>query len=92
MSEKRILLVEDNASDEALTLRAFAKVNLANSIVVARDGQQALDYLFREGEFAGDPERPVPVAILLDIALPRVGGLDVLARIRQIRLPSSCPS
>jgi hypothetical protein len=83
MKQKRILLVEDNASDEALTLRAFSKVNLSNSVVVVRDGQQALDYLFREGEYKDASERALPVAVLLDIALPRVSGLEVLDRIRK---------
>ena len=83
MKEKRILLVEDNASDEALTLRAFSKVNLTNAVVVVRDGQQALDYLFHEGEFATAPDHGLPVVVLLDIALPRVNGLEVLDRIRK---------
>jgi CheY-like chemotaxis protein len=77
-----MLLVEDNQQDELLTLRALRKVNLANQVEVVRDGQQALDYLFGEGEFAERAGRELPAVVLLDINLPRVGGLDVLARLR----------
>jgi len=77
-----MLLVEDNQQDELLTLRALRKVNLANQVEVVRDGQQALDYLFGEGEFADRAGRELPAVVLLDINLPRVGGLDVLARLR----------
>ena len=79
---KSILLVEDNDQDEMLILRALRKVNLANQVDVARDGQQALDYLFREGEFAGRPGADLPAVVLLDIKLPRVSGLDVLKKLR----------
>jgi len=65
-----------------LILRALRKVNLANQVDVARDGQQALDYLFREGEFAGRPGADLPAVVLLDIKLPRVSGLDVLKKLR----------
>jgi len=71
-----ILLVEDNGQDEKLTLRALAKVNLANRVQVARDGQQALDQL-------ADPAQELPLVVLLDLGLPRVGGLEVLARLRE---------
>ena len=81
-SDKTILLVEDNAQDEKLILRALRKVNLANQVDVMRDGQQALDYLFREGEFAGRDGVDLPTIVLLDIGLPRVGGLEVLKRLR----------
>ena len=83
MSNRTILLVEDNPQDEMLTLRALRKVNLANNVDVVRDGQQALDYLFRQGEFAGRAEGGPPTVVLLDINLPRVSGLDVLTRLRQ---------
>lgn len=77
-----ILLVEDNADDEALTLRAFQKQNIRNKIVVARDGAEALDYLFAaETESAHDST--MPQVVLLDLKLPKVDGLEVLRRIRQ---------
>jgi CheY-like chemotaxis protein len=82
MKPKSIVLVEDNPQDEMLTLRALRKANLANHVQVVRDGQQALDYLFREGEFADRPGTDQPAVILLDLNLPRVSGLDVLARLR----------
>jgi CheY-like chemotaxis protein len=77
-----ILLVEDNPDDEALTVRALRKANLRNEIVVARDGVEALDYLFRTGQHVGrDPDR-APQVVLLDIKLPKVDGLEVLRRVR----------
>ena len=79
---KSILLVEDNHQDEKLILRALKKVNLANQVDVVRDGQQALDYMFREGEFAERPGTDLPTVVLLDIGLPRVSGLEVLERLR----------
>lgn len=82
MGNKTILLVEDNQQDELLILRALKKSNLANEIDVARDGQQALDYLFGEGEFAGRASEELPAVVLLDIGLPRLSGLEVLARLR----------
>ena len=78
---KVVLLVEDNADDELLTIRAFKKNNLRNDIVVARDGVEALDYLFREGSHAGRPPG-MPEMVLLDLKLPRIDGLEVLRRIR----------
>ena len=77
-----ILMVEDNPQDEMLTLRSLRKINLGNPVEVVRDGQQALDYLFKEGPFAGRPGPDLPAFVLLDLGLPRVGGLEVLARIR----------
>lgn len=82
MNTKTILLVEDNAQDEMLTLRALRRANLANRIDVVRDGQQALDYLFREGEFIDQQAFCLPTIVLLDIGLPRLSGLEVLARMR----------
>jgi two-component system response regulator len=77
-----ILLVEDNADDEALTLRALKKHNIRNEIVVARDGAEALDYLFASGAHAGRDLRVMPQVVLLDLKLPRIDGLEVLRRIR----------
>ncbi len=82
MTAKTILLVEDNSQDEMLTLRALRKINLANHVDVVRDGQQALDYLFREGEFASRAGSELPTAVVLDINLPRISGLEVLERLR----------
>ena len=82
MNSKTILLVEDNPQDEMLTLRALSRANLANQVDVARDGRQALDYVFREGEFAGRSGPDLPTVILLDIGLPRLSGLEVLERLR----------
>ncbi len=80
---KTILLVEDNPQDEMLSLRALKKINLANQIMVVRDGQQALDYLFCEGEFADRAGSALPTFVLLDLNLPRVSGLEVLKRLRE---------
>jgi DNA-binding response OmpR family regulator len=79
---KSILLVEDNRQDEKLILRALSKVNLANQVDVVRDGQQALDYMFREGEFSGRLGTDLPTVVLLDIGLPRISGLEALERLR----------
>ena len=82
MSDKIILLVEDNPDDEALTLRAFQKSNIQNEIVVARDGVEALDYLFGAGSHAGRDTSIQPAVVLLDLKLPKIDGLEVLKRIR----------
>jgi two-component system response regulator len=82
MSDRIIMLVEDNENDEALTQRALKKANILNKVVVARDGAMALDYLFAKGEFAARDPDEVPQVILLDLNLPKVGGLDVLRAIR----------
>jgi CheY-like chemotaxis protein len=82
MSEiKRILLIEDDPFDVELTLEALAEFNLANEVVVARDGAEALDYLYRRGEFAGR-SNGLPAVALLDLKLPRISGIDVLKTIK----------
>ncbi len=78
---KTILLVEDNPSDEKLTLRAFAKSGIANEVFVVRDGAEALDYLHGTGPHAGRTS-PLPTVMLLDLHLPRIDGIEVLKRVR----------
>ena len=82
MKDKVILLVEDNADDEALTLRALKKNNIRNEVVVARDGSEALDYLFGSGAHTGRDLQVMPQIILLDLKLPKVDGFEVLNRVR----------
>ena len=82
MNSKIILLVEDNPSDVGLTQRALAKSHVANELVVAEDGQEALDYLFGAGAYAGREVTELPALVLLDLKLPRVDGLEVLRQIR----------
>ena len=82
MTEPIILLVEDNADDELLTVRAFKKSNIANEVVVVRDGVEALDWLFGTGDHAGRDVSVDPQLVLLDLKLPRLDGLEVLRRIR----------
>ena len=82
MNPGTILLVEDNPEDEMLALRALKKALPSSRIDVARDGQQALDYLFRAGEFADRDGPDLPTVVLLDISLPRLSGLEVLERLR----------
>lgn len=80
--ETEILLVEDNPTDLELALRVFRKHELANRIEVARDGAEALDFLFGEGAHAGRGSIQIPKVILLDLKLPKIGGLEVLRRIK----------
>src|SRR6185503_11487529 len=80
MSDKVILLVEDNPDDEELTLRALKKNNIQNDVIVARDGVQALDYLFGTGIYAGRDASRLPSVTLLDLKLPKIDGLEVLKR------------
>jgi two-component system response regulator len=82
MEEKVILLVEDNPDDEALTIRALKKNNILNVVVVARDGVEALDYLFGTGKYSGRDTTMMPEMILLDLKLPKLDGLEVLRRLR----------
>jgi CheY-like chemotaxis protein len=80
--DKLILLIEDNHDDEMLTLRALKKNHIANEVVIARDGVEALDFLFATGKHAGRDARIQPQVALLDLNLPRLGGLEVLKRLR----------
>jgi CheY-like chemotaxis protein len=82
MKDADILLVEDNPDDEELTLRALKRNNISNPIVVARDGVEALDYLFGTGRYAGRDAGLIPVVVLLDLKLPKMDGLEVLKRLR----------
>lgn len=81
-TDKAILLVEDNPDDVALTLRAFRKGNILNPVIVAKDGVEALDYLFGTGVHAGRNTNEQPQVVLLDLKLPRLDGLQVLRRLR----------
>src|SRR5215212_7383260 len=82
VADKTILLVEDNPDDELMTLRTLKKNNVGNEVIVARDGAEALDYLFVTGAHAGRDPSAVPQVVLLDLKLPKVDGLEVLGRIR----------
>jgi two-component system response regulator len=82
MNEKTILLVEDNPHDEELTLRALRKNKIANPVVVARDGVEALEYLFARGAHAERDARDLPQLVLLDLKLPKLDGVEVLRQIR----------
>lgn len=90
-SDRPILLVEDNPDDEALTLRAFNKNRIGNNVVVARDGVEALDYLFGNGHHVGRDLAVMPAVVLLDLKLPRIDGLEVLRRIRANERTSLLP-
>jgi CheY-like chemotaxis protein len=83
MNTKIVLLIEDNPSDERLTLRALRKNNIMNEVVVAYDGQEGLDFLFGEGKFSDRKGAQPPALIILDLKLPRVSGVEVLRRIRE---------
>jgi len=89
--ETTILLVEDNPDDELLTIRALNKNRLANEIVVAHDGAEALDYLFGTGAYADRDTRLMPTIILLDLRLPKIDGLEVLQRLRSDARTKSLP-
>ena len=85
MKSGEILLVEDNADDEILTLRALKKNNILNPVTIARDGAEALDFLFCTGNYRDRDESDMPILVLLDLKLPRIDGLEVLRRIRTDR-------
>lgn len=82
MNNKPILLVEDNPDDEALALRAFKKSNMGNEIIIAHDGEEALNYLFGRGQYADRNVALLPAVVLLDLKLPKIDGLEVLRQIR----------
>ena len=83
MNQTTILLIEDNPDDVELTLHAFQKNHMANDVVVANDGAEGLDYLFGTGKYAGRDTDDPPALILLDLQLPKIGGLEVLRRVRE---------
>lgn len=85
ISDKQILLVEDNPDDEFLTIDALRQNNITNPVDVVRDGAEALDYLFGEGKYAQRDIRRMPVLTLLDLNLPKIDGVEVLRRIRADR-------
>ena len=91
MNNKTILLVEDNPSDINLTKRAFEKGHITNNLVVAEDGQEALDYIFGKGIYANRDISQLPTLILLDLKLPKVSGLEVLKRIRAAEIIKRLP-
>jgi two-component system response regulator len=91
MNNKIILLVEDNPDDVELTLRAFRKNNISNKIIVARDGVEALDYLYARGQYDRRDEKDLPVLALLDLKLPKINGLEVLRQIRSTELTRLLP-
>ncbi len=91
MEDKVILLVEDNADDELLTLRALKKNNIRNEVIVARDGSEALDYLFATGVHSGRDLSVMPQIILLDLKLPKVDGFEVLNRVRASEITKFLP-
>jgi two-component system response regulator len=82
MDDRKILLVEDNPDDIELTLRALRHNRIANDVIVAHDGEEALDYLFCRGEYEERDRNDMPAVVLLDLSMPKVGGLEVLSQIR----------
>lgn len=91
IDQRVILLVEDNPDDEALAIRALKRHHIGNEIVIARDGVEALDYLFGTGEYAGRDVSLRPAVVLLDLKLPRIDGLEVLRRVREHELTRLLP-
>jgi two-component system, response regulator len=91
MEKATILLVEDNPDDVELTLHAFTKHNLINQVVVARDGREALDYMFATGSHAGRDATDLPDLILLDLKLPKIGGIEVLRELRAAAITKHVP-
>ncbi len=90
-STRKLLLVEDNTDDVLLTLRALQRANILNEVIVARDGFEAFDYLTAKGQYAGRDTKELPVVVLLDLKMPRMGGLELLHKIRDIRAMKHLP-
>lgn len=86
-----VLLVEDNPDDQALALRALRRSDIRAPVIIANDGEEALDYMFGTGAYAGRDYRQRPALVLLDLKLPKVGGLDVLRRLREDQRTRSQP-
>lgn len=91
MDPMTILLVEDNADDELLALRALKKSSVPSNVVVARDGEEALEYIFGQGRYAGRDVGEQPKVVFLDLKLPKLSGIDVLRSIRQDNRTSRLP-
>lgn len=91
MTPRSLLLVEDNIGDEALTLRALKRSGVSNDVAVVRDGAEALDYLFCRGNHANRHPAGIPALMILDLNLPKIGGLDVLKRVRADERTKSMP-
>lgn len=91
MNDKMILLIEDNPDDELLMLRALTKNNIANEVYVARDGEEALDFLYGTGTYADRDLNEMPQLILLDLKLPKIDGLKVLKRLREEETTKKIP-
>lgn len=89
--EVEILLVEDNLSDAELIIRSLRKVNLANRLIHVKDGEEALDFIFATGIYAGRKKSNIPRVILLDIKMPKVDGIEVLTRIKENKETKSIP-
>jgi two-component system response regulator len=83
MPDRFIMLVEDNSDDEELTMRALRQAKIANEVVIARDGSEAIDFLFGESAHAGRDLSSMPAVVLLDLKLPKLDGIDVLKRMRE---------
>src|SRR5260221_8366156 len=91
IQEQTILLVEDNENDAELTVRAFQRAGITNPLVRARDGVEALDYLFGRGQYAGRDVSELPTVALLDLNLPKLSGLEVLKAIRENERTTNLP-